>query len=177
MKLKKCTYCRNEFEPFRMGQKACSVECATQLARKKREKVERAADRQKREALKSRAKWQQEAQAAFNAYIRLRDDKEPCISCGRHHTGQYHAGHYLSTGARPELRFDESNVHKQCQPCNTHLHGNAVLYRMALIKKIGLQEIDRLEADHKPKKYTIDDLIQIKSTYVAKLKELKRGAA
>ena len=175
MKPRKCAYCRNDFEPFRMGQKACSVECACQMARKKREKIERKAYKEQKERIKSRAEWLKEAQAVFNRYIRLRDDKEPCISCGRHHEGQYHAGHYLSTGARPELRFDEANVHKQCQPCNTHLSGNLVLYRKALIVKIGLEEVERLESDHEPKKYSIDELKAIKAEYTRKAREYGRS--
>ena len=174
VKTRKCSYCREHFQPFRMGQKACSVECACQVAREKREKEERKADKVKRDKLKSRSDWIKEAQAAFNRWIRLRDDKEPCISCGRHHEGQYHGGHYLSTGARPELRFDEANVHKQCQPCNTHLSGNLVLYRKALIAKIGLAEVERLESDHQPKKYSIEDLKAIKAEYTRKAREYGR---
>ena len=171
VKTRKCSYCREQFQPFRMGQKACSVECAYQVAREKREKEERKADKVKRDKIKSRSDWLKEAQTAFNRYIRLRDDKEPCISCGRHHEGQFHAGHYLSTGARPELRFDEANVHKQCQPCNTHLSGNLVLYRKALIAKIGLSEVERLESDHQPKKYSVEELKEIKSEYTKRAKE------
>ena len=145
------------------------------MAKKKREKIEKAADRQKRESLKSRSQWLKEAQTAFNAYIRARDEKEPCISCGRHHEGQYHAGHYLSTGARPELRFEPLNVHKQCQPCNTHLHGNLILYRVNLIKKIGIEKVEWLEGPHEPKHYSIDDLKQLIAKYREQTKELING--
>ncbi len=155
-------------------QAVCSPACAANLARKKREKVERAELRRRKEAIKTRTELMKEAQTAFNAYIRERDRDLPCISCGRNHTGQYHAGHYLSTGARPELRFEESNVHKQCQPCNTHLHGNLVLYRVALINKIGIERVEWLEGPHAPKKYTHDELRQIRTTYVAKAKEIAR---
>ena len=98
--------------------------------------IARKEDRAKREKLKSRAQWLKEAQQAFNAWIRLRDADKPCISCGRHHEGQWYAGHYLSTGARPELRFEPLNVHKQCSACNTHLSGNLVLYRAELVRRI-----------------------------------------
>ncbi|MEF3019469.1 recombination protein NinG, partial [Pseudomonas aeruginosa] len=69
------------------------------------------ADRERREIkvrkarLKSRADHLREAQQAFNEFIRLRDAYQPCISCGRHHDGQYHAGHYRTVAASPELRF------------------------------------------------------------------------
>jgi hypothetical protein len=79
----------------------------------------------------------------------------------------------LSTGARPNLRFDEQNVHKQCQPCNTHLSGNLINYRINLIKKIGLDGVLRLENDFEPKKYLIEELKEIVQIYRKKVKMLK----
>lgn len=122
--------------------------------------------------LKPRAQWMKEAQMAFNAYIRKRDEHLPCISCGRHHQGQYHAGHYRSVGSCPELRFNELNVHKQCAPCNDHLSGNIVKYRPALIAKIGIEQVEWLEGNHEPRKYTIEDLQAIIQEYKRKVKEL-----
>ena len=136
-------------------------------------KVEREKARTRKEAIKSRAEWAKEAQQAFNAWVRARDEGLPCISCGRHHQGQWHAGHYLSTGARPELRYTESNVHRQCAPCNTHLSGNAVLYRIGLIERIGLEAVEWLEGPHELPKWTPDDYKAIRDTYKKKLKELK----
>jgi 5-methylcytosine-specific restriction endonuclease McrA len=128
--------------------------------------------RERKEAVKPRSQWLREAQTAFNAYIRKRDESMPCISCGRFHDGQWHAGHYLSTGARPELRFDEANVWRQCQPCNTHLHGNLVLYRAELIRRIGLAEVERLEGPHQPCKWTVTELKAIRDEYRAKVRAL-----
>jgi len=170
---KRCASCRSEFFPVLSMQKVCGIECAQAMAKKKREKAEKSAGRLKRESLKSRSQWLKDAQTAFNTFIRVRDADQPCISCNRHHEGQWHAGHYLSTGARPELRFDESNVHKQCQPCNTHLHGNLILYRVWLIKRIGYEDVARLEGPHEAKHYSIEDLKSIKAIYVGKLKEFR----
>ena len=114
------------------------------------------------------------AQKAFNDFIRERDSSRPCISCERDHQGQYHAGHYRTTGAHPELRFNESNCHKQCSVCNNHRSGNIAEYRINLIKKIGLEAVERLEGPHEAKKYTCADLKEIELHYKAKLKELKR---
>ena len=177
MKQKKCRHCKTLFTPSRPIQVACSIACAVAMARKKREKVEKANDRQKRDSLKSRAQWAREAQSAVNAYVRLRDDKAPCISCGRHHQGQWHAGHYLSRGAHPELSLDERNIHKQCQPCNVHLSGNQIEYRKGLIARYGVEYVDWLEGPHELKHYTIDDLKAIKAEYVQKLKELREKEA
>jgi hypothetical protein len=138
-------------------------------------KVDKALTKQRREKLKSKAQWAKEAQTEFNKFIRLRDADQPCISCGRHHTGQYHAGHFLSVGARPELRFTESNVHKQCAPCNTHLSGNAVLFRRGLIAKLGPVCVEWLEGNHQPRRDTVDTLIALKREYAAKARALEVG--
>lgn len=178
VKPKTCRACKDKFVPSRPMQAVCGPKCAQTYATMQREKktAQEAAKRAReaREKIKTRQDWQREAQAAFNAYIRERDADEPCISCGRYHQGQWHAGHYLSTGARPNLRFDERNVHKQCQPCNTHLSGNLVNYRMRLIAKIGLDQVEALEADHAPLKYSADELKAIRDHYRAALRRLKR---
>lgn len=177
-----CTVCGKAFMRFLTTQSVCGLRCAKRvpvLARKaarvaqKAEIQARKVTRAQRDDVKPRGKWMAEAQAAFNGWVRARDAALPCISCQRHHDGQYHAGHYLSTGARPELRFDERNLHKQCQPCNTHLHGNLILYRVNLIKKIGLAAVEALEGPHEPKKYTIPELRAIRDDYRARLKAMK----
>lgn len=177
MKTKKCKVCRVAFMPTKPLQRVCGYECALSLAQSVRAKEEKRElvkqRRETREKLKTRGDWLKEAQSAFNAYVRHRDAHLPCISCGRFHNGQWHAGHYLSTGARPNLRFEEGNVHRQCQPCNTHLSGNLINYRVGLIEKIGLDRVEALECDHEPRKFTVDELKEIKARYVRMLKELK----
>ena len=155
-----------------MSHIACSTDCAIALATKKRKKSEKLDTRRRKEKLKSRSDWIKEAQTAFNAWVRGRDRDSPCISCQRFHTGQNHAGHYRSTAAAPQLRFDEENVHLQCAPCNNHKSGNVVEYRINLVKKIGLQSVERLEADNTVRKWTVEELKQIKSEYRAKLRAL-----
>jgi Bacteriophage Lambda NinG protein len=182
-KPKPCKVCKTKFSPARPFQTWCSPECGLELVKAKqakegkaKAKAERQADRAKRERLKSRSEWAREAQTAFNAYIRARDADKPCISCGRHHDGQWHAGHYLSRGARPELAMHEDNCHKQCAPCNTHLSGNLVLYRVNLIAKIGLERVEWLEGPHHPRKLTIPDLIAIRDEYRAKVKAIESAS-
>lgn len=191
VKPKTCKVCKAKFEARLPMATVCSMACAQSLAvsvRGKAEKVAAVKDRkakavdqretrEKLDKLKSRSTWAKEAQTAFNQFIRLRDVDLPCISCGRHHQGQYHAGHYLSVGARPELRFVESNVHKQCAPCNTHLSGNAVLYRAALVVHIGLTAVEALEGPHPINHYTVDQLVAIKTDYAAKTRALKKEQA
>lgn len=165
-KIKKCKVCLEEYDPFTTTQKACSPKCAIELVNRRKERAFKAETRRMRVKAKGRGKWLSEAQTAFNGYIRLRDKDEPCISCGTTANIQYCAGHYLTRGSAPELRFDEDNVHKQCnQYCNMQLSGNLVKYRVNLINKIGLKRVEKLEGKHEPKKYTIEEIQEIKRHY------------
>lgn len=183
-KPKKCRICEREFIPFSTTSIACRPECAYELVKRKKAKkalnqvkdkvkFDKMMHRKAKESIKTKAKWLKEAQVEFNKFIRLRDHDKPCISCNRHHQGQYHAGHYKTTGSHPELRFEELNAHKQCAPCNNHKSGNIVDYRINLTKKLGSDNVDWLEKDHPPKNYTIDDIKEIKLKYRKKWKELE----
>lgn len=183
---KKCRVetCRASFVPQRLGQAVCSPACAIidaprnqEKARKSLAQVERREIKVRKERLKSRADHLREAQTAFNEWVRLRDVDRPCISCGRSHEGQYHAGHFRSVGANPELRFEPDNVWKQCAPCNTHLSGNLVNYRISLLQAIGVERVAWLEGTHEPRKYTVEEIKAIKAHYRALIRELKRSAA
>ena len=180
MKSKICKSCGIKFAQVKPLQAVCSTACAINLAERKAHEAKRKAaaeDRRLTRAalvkLKSRAQLVKEAQTAFNAWVRMRDAHEPCVSCGRMHEGQWHAGHYRSAGSRPDLRFDEANVHKQCAPCNTHLSGNPIPYRVTLLSRIGRAEVDRLEGPPTRDKLSRDQIIELKARYVAKLKESK----
>jgi len=171
----RCKICRDKFEPRFFLQKACfDPACLSEWAKKDREVKADVKHKEAKRSLKDNDKKLREksAQSAFNKYIRVRDDELCCISCGRHHTGQYHAGHYRSRGAHPELRFEELNCHKQCAPCNNHLSGNISNYRPALIIKIGQDKVDWIEGPHEPKKYTCAELKEIELKYKSKLKDL-----
>jgi hypothetical protein len=176
--------CGSEFVPARLGQKVCGYQCGLAIAPANQEKarkslaqVERKEIKVRKEKLKSRADHLKDAQTAFNAWVRERDALLPCISCGRHHDGQYHAGHYRTVGANPEIRFEPLNVWKQCAPCNNHLSGNLINYRIALLQRIGPDKVAWLEGPHEPKKYTIDDLKALTAHYRAMTRELKRAQA
>ena len=141
------------------------------------EKADRKRLAEKKQQVKPLSYFIKQAQQAFNEFIRYRDREQACISCGRHHEGQYHAGHFRTTGANPELRFNEDNVHKQCAPCNNHLSGNLIAYRPALIAKIGQARFDALMGPHEMPKWKREDYIRIRDVYRAKLKAMKQEDA
>lgn len=172
--------CGNLFTPRNSLHVACSPICAIHKAAhdkvKKAARVlkeARAAHRVAKVKAKTRGDWTREAQAAFNRFIRFRDDGKPCVSCGSF-TGKKNAGHYRSVGSAPELRFEEANCHLQCEKCNSYLSGNLINYRIELIKRIGQAAVDWLEGKHEPKKYSIQDLQEIKAIYKKKAKEIEK---
>lgn len=188
MKPKKCKNpaCKGMFTPSKPMQAACSIPCAQEIARLKREKaeksqkkVERAHDKVRREKLKTRSEWMKEAQSAFNSFIRARDREagHACISSGRvldWSGNAVDAGHFRSVGSSPENRFNELNCWAQSKHDNQYLGGNAIEYRKGLIARIGLEAVEALEADNTPRKYTIEDLKGIKKTYSAKAREIAK---
>lgn len=166
---KKCPACGEMFMPFNSLQKCCpKVACALAVGKKMQRKAFDKETKKRREKLKSKADYMKEAQVIFNRYIRLRDMHQPCISCQRHHKGQYHAGHYRTTKAAPQHRFNPLNVFKQCQPCNAYLSGNITEYRINLIKRIGEDRVQEIENANQLKPYTIDELKRIKKLYAKK---------
>lgn len=178
--MSKCKHCKKPDATMKINLATfCDVECAYSHARaiqtKKASKdltEQRKRDRETLKCLKTRSEWMRELQAVFNKFIRLRDAELPCISCGRFHQGQWHAGHYLSVGAHPELRFNELNVWRQCQPCNSHLSGNLINYRIELIKRIGLAEVEKLEGKQEPLKLTVEQIQNLIKEYKAKVKAM-----
>jgi len=166
---KRCKFCREKFTPFNTLAQACSIPCAIGLAKKKALKVQK-------EAFKAKdvKTLRKKAQDIFNKYIRIRDVEDGCISCDKHNEwdGQWHAGHYMTVGANPELRFNEDNCHKQCSVCNNHLSGNLSNYRKRLEKKIGLERLEALEVKGNPIRLRAEDYQKVIETYRAKIKQL-----
>jgi hypothetical protein len=194
-KTRRCKNCKQKNEKFIVvGMHAfCDndFKCASEFGRNK-SSTDKVKSDKKKQAVRKKALTDndkplrlREAQKAFNAFIRKRDELLPCISCDTFVTkdmpwGQYDCGHFLTMGAFPELRFEELNAHKQCKICNggsnkyarkTHLV--ATDYRINLIDKIGLDKVEWLEGPHKAKKYTCEDLKAIEVNYKAKLKAVE----
>ena len=179
-KPRKCKVCKTQYTPRRAFECWCSPECALVIAEQRKAKAEalkakeqRKAENVKREALKSKAELANDAQIEVNKYVRLRDAGKPCISCGSLTAETYQAGHYLSRGARPELRFDLDNIHAQCVHCNLHKGGNASEYRLRLIERIGLERVERLEGPHPMPRWSREDMADIKAKARAMARELK----
>ena len=176
MSKRRCLYCKDYFDMMEMVKIPAGWFCCHEHI------AQYAADRQRKQAEKTRKRAQVErkrqyrdndrsyqlkqAQTWFNKFIRLRDKGRPCPSCGRHHLGQIHAGHFLSVGSSPGLRFNQFNCWAQCSACNNHLSGNAINYRIGLVDRIGADRVEWLEQQRdQPKKWLIQDIKAIKYYY------------
>lgn len=180
VRMRKCAVrsCRQPFQPRSMTHKTCSPECAQIYVADEKARKARKERQEGLAKLKRRADYLKEAQISFNKFIRERDRLagHGCISSGRPldwSGNAVDAGHYRSIGSAPHMRFVENNVHAQSKHDNQWKSGNAVDYRIGLIARIGLAAVEALEADNEPRKYTVDELKQIKAEYTAKLKQLK----
>lgn len=181
-RLKYCKVCGGEFKPSLSTQKVCGPQCASSLAKEKTLKeFNRETGRRKRALLDTDSRhWMKNAQREFNRFIRFRDAKDPCISCGRVEVeytigGSWDCGHYRSVGAMPQLRFEELNAHKQCKSCNGGSSkyakkGETVSteYRLRLVEKIGAEKVAWLEGPHPEKRYRVEDLKEICRVYKVK---------
>ena len=115
-------------------------------------------------------------QEKCNEYIRLRDAGKPCISCGKVTTLQ--AGHYWPVGGYDGLRFNELNINGECAYCNAWDKAHLIGYRKNLIKKIGLESVEALDARAEGYrkngyKFTRSELLEIYNYYCEKIKQLK----
>lgn len=192
LKSRKCKAngCAKEYVSAQTFVTWCSPECGSVIAMAKLAKRKDAAAKADRKATRERLKGfitipklKGRVQKVFNEYCRLRDQLAGygCICCGKFATaaalaqpgGAYDACHYRSRGSADHLRFDERNVHLGLKDCNTWGHKD---YRGGLIKRIGLAEVEALEADQTVIKWTRELLLSIEATYKQKIKELKARA-
>lgn len=204
---KRCPSCRVMFTPARDGQAVCGeVECAIAhgqsekgqaKARKALADFGRREIEVRKEKLKTRTDHLKDAEKAVRDYRRIYELSigSGCISCGESQEsilaaqgwktgGAFDAGHYLGKGARPELRLVPNNIWLQCKSCNAGSSkyarkGQTVSqgFRTGLVARIGLEAVESLEADHEPRKHTVEELKAITAEFRAKTKELKKGQA
>ena len=183
-KSRKCRQCKKPFNPSNSLQVACSLPCAIAEGRVIVAKKQAAADKQwglDNEKLTSVAG---KLQRAFNAYIRTRDYYEPCAACGDDNPtvrddwgGVWDAGHYMSVGSRPNLRFNEANCYKCCKTCNNSVsrpNGNREGFKRRLDARFGPWITEWLETNHTPLKLNKEQLRALTKYYKQQTKLLKR---
>jgi hypothetical protein len=172
MKTRKCKYCKSVFSPITTLQKNCfEPSCVAEWINEVKEKNWKRKKAKLKMDLMTIQDYVKLAQTVFNKFIRLRDAGNVCISCNKKPLKE-NAGHFYNANNHWSVRFDERNVHLQCEHCNTYLSGNLIYYRENLLKKIGIEEFENLSVEAtKTRKFTIDELKEIIATYKKKIKE------
>jgi hypothetical protein len=170
----RCKNCKDKFEPIRFNHKFClKDECIKAFVEEVKVKQWKTTKKRMKEDLKTLQDWLKETKTIFNKYIRLRDMGLVCISC-QQPPKKKNAGHYFSSGGHSNVRFDEDNVHLQCEHCNTFLSGNLLNYQIGIEKRIGAQKLIELQARaHLTKKWTIEELKDLIKEYKTKVRALQ----
>lgn len=174
--MKQCKSCSEPFEPKQkfnstIKTNRCDVCLKTAQALKNLASIKKEKKAKQKEDLLTLQDYLKLAQAVFNKWIRQRDRGLNCISCDNP-CKKENAGHYFSSGAHANVRFNENNVHLQCEYCNTFLHGNLIEYGVNLEKKIGKDEFTILrEKAYLTKKFTKDELKELLLKYKEKIKD------
>lgn len=170
----RCKNCKNKFEPIRFNQKYClEPECVRVWVESEKAKQWKKTKQKMQQDLETIQDYIKMTQIIFNKYIRLRDKGQPCISCQKKPLKE-NAGHFFNANNHYNVRFDERNVHLQCEYCNTYLSANLIEYQKHLINKIGIESYNELEADAmKTRKFTKEELKEIIAIYKKKCKELE----
>lgn len=174
LKSKKCKTkgCKNEFIQYNSLTSLC-VECAIEKSKKivskKHKKEEKERKKKYKENTKTYTQKVNEVKKVFQSWIRKRDENLPCISCGATFSNPFwHGGHYKKAEIYRGVIFNELNVNKQCAKCNIFLNGNESNYRQGLVRRYGIEKVEQLEQlanETKNKKYSDDELNQIKLKY------------
>ncbi len=110
------------------------------------------------------------AQKVVNKWIRDRDSEDgyfTCISDNKvYPVEQMNAGHYVPQGSCSFLRFHEWNINGEAAKNNAFNDFHLIGYRKNLIEKIGLENVEWLEANvHTKKKWTREELLEIIEKY------------
>jgi hypothetical protein len=103
----------------------------------------------------------------MSLYIRTRD--RACVLCGK---TDIQNGHLITRGCF-STRWEEINCHAQCKGCNMYHEFNPHRYINWFITKYGLKTYqDLVIKSNQLRKFTQQDLQDIKEYYDNKLKEL-----
>ena len=170
----KCKNCKEKFEPIRFNHKYClKEECIRAFVAEAKEKQWKQTKTRMKADLETVQDLVKAAQIVFNKYIRERDKDELCISC-KQKPKKENAGHFYNANNHWNVRFDEDNVHLQCERCNSFLSGNLLEYRTNLLTKIGAERFNQLEARARvTRKFTKDELKELIKKYKEMYNQLK----
>lgn len=169
----RCKNCKEKFIAINFNQKYCfTPACVGVWLNVESEKRWTKKRVELKESLKTKSDHLKETQILFNKYIRERDKNQLCISCGQI-PKKRNAGHYFSQGGHSAVRFDEDNVHLQCEHCNSYLSGNLLNYQIGIQQRIGADKLLELQGRANDiKKWEVQELKELQKIIKKKIKEL-----
>ena len=97
------------------------------------------------EKTKTLSDYKNELQKEVNTIVRLIDLGQPCIATGAT-KGKRNAGHYISVGSNPTLRYNLHNIHIQSEHSNSWKSGDTIRYQEGLKKIYSQQYFDFIES-------------------------------
>lgn len=173
--MRKCKICRTQFPPRSMTHKACTPECAAELVKSDRERLERKDIAKRKAALKKPSEYASNAQDAVNKYVKWRDWGKPCVSCGKPHNFDVtrNASHLKARGSNSFLRFHLWNINMSCVQCNKDKAGNVAEYIPRLAKRIGQDKVDFLLNAPRSREYSIEYYLRINRIFTKKAKRME----
>ena len=158
LKGRKCFICKSKGCVGAIHLKAyCSIDCQAKLglhlaakSREEKGKEFKRETKRRKLAIRTRTEWFNILGILVNQYILYRDRSEACCTCKKNEHGiKYDAGHFRSRGACKELRFELTNIHKQCSvKCNVHGSGMRAAYNEFIIEKYGQEHYEWLTGPH-----------------------------
>ena len=116
------------------------------------------------------------ADTLFSWFVRINHSTDgmtaECVTCGKKQPlTVIHAGHFISR-THTLARWDEINVHPQCETCNVRNCGEETKHRDYIAKNYGQQEVERLEGlKDKPDQDVTMSALEIINTYYKVVEE------
>ena len=125
------------------------IEFALSKVSIQKEKQIKSKVKQQKESIKSKSYFEKLLQTEINSIVRLIDNDNGCISCDhgwtKEATRQFHAGHRLSVGSNPTLRFNLFNIYKQCSICNNWKSANEREYDKGIVNHYCIELLEYIK--------------------------------
>ena len=104
--------------------------------------------REEKKSIRNKSYYEKKLEAEINEIVRLIDVDKGCISCEHGWDGKWtrqrHAGHRLSVGSFPAIRYNLFNIYLQCSLDNKYKSGNEREYDKGLIKHYGDKYLEKV---------------------------------
>ena len=172
--------CHAHAVEFAIAKSQAAAKRKATAARKEQQAEQRAARKEnaRRKNELNRTAHLDKLQALVNqCVVNVRDKGQPCCTCGTiNPLIKYDCGHFLSRGARPELRFELTNMHRQCSTvCNVYGSGKKAEYTEFIRARYGQEHLDWLNGPHPLLKEQLPDADAIEQEIAKWRKKLREA--